>query len=67
MPAVIASDAQWSDMNERTAAQLLECAKERDKLRAALIRLRDCDWTIGRGDRMDPVREIAREALEETT
>jgi len=31
---------------------------------AALTRLRDCDWTIGRGDRMDPVRDIAREALE---
>lgn len=37
---------------------------EVERLRAALIRLRDCDWTIGRGDRMDPVRELARAALE---
>lgn len=36
---------------------------EIDRLRAALTRLRDCDWTIGRGDRMDPVRDIARAAL----
>ena len=36
---------------------------ERDRLKAALERLRDCDWTIGRGDRMDAVRDIARAAL----
>lgn len=43
---------------------------ERDSLRAwvaeleeALIRLRDCDWTISLPDRMDAVREIARKAL----
>lgn len=36
---------------------------ERDRLKAALERLRDCDWTIGRGDRMDTVRDIARAAL----
>ncbi len=40
---------------------LIERANER--LATALIRLRDCDWTTGRGDRMDPVRDIAREAL----
>jgi hypothetical protein len=33
------------------------------RMRAALERLRDCDWTISAGDRMDAVREIAREAL----
>jgi hypothetical protein len=43
----------------KLAAQAAEIAS----LRAALTRLRDCDWTIGIGDRMDPVREIAREAL----
>lgn len=32
-------------------------------LTAAMEQLRDCDWTIGRGDRMDPVRDIARAAL----
>ena len=39
---------------------------ERDRLAAALIRLRDCDWTISLPDRMDAVRQIAREALEES-
>lgn len=29
----------------------------------ALERLRDCDWTITLPDRMDAVRQIAREAL----
>ena len=33
------------------------------KLEAALIRLRDCDWVVSLPDRMDAVREIAREAL----
>lgn len=35
-------------------------------LTEALTRLRDCDWTIGRGDRMDAVRDIARAALQST-
>ena len=30
---------------------------------AALVRLRDCDWTISLPDRMDSVRDIAREAI----
>ena len=34
------------------------------RLRDALIRLRDCDWVITLPDRMDAVREIAREALD---
>jgi len=32
-------------------------------LEAALIQLRDCDWTITLPDRMDAVREIAGNAL----
>jgi hypothetical protein len=36
---------------------------ERDRLRAALVRLRDCDWVIRLPDRMDGVRQIARKAL----
>lgn len=35
----------------------------RDRLREALKKLRDCDWTISLPDRMHAVREIAREAL----
>ena len=37
---------------------------EIERLRAALIRLRDCDWVITLPDRMDAVRDIARAALE---
>jgi len=44
----------------RDVAKLTE---ERDRLRAALVRLRDCDWVITLPDRMDAVREIARKAL----
>ena len=40
-----------------------ELRAENTKLRSALTRLRDCDWTITLPDRMDAVREIAREAL----
>ena len=40
-----------------------ELRAENTKLRRALTRLRDCDWTITLHDRMDAVREIAREAL----
>jgi hypothetical protein len=42
---------------------LQEAEVERDQLRDALIRLRDCDWTITLPDRMDAVRTIARKAL----
>lgn len=38
---------------------------ENARLRAALVRLRDCDWQITLPDRMDAVRTIAREALGE--
>ncbi len=33
------------------------------ELEAALIKLRDCDFVITPHDRMDAVREIARQAL----
>ena len=35
-----------------------------DKLEGALERIRDCNFTITLPDRMDAVRQIAREALE---
>lgn len=68
-------ECQWADEHEvvdevrgqRCAAE--SAIKQRDQristLESALIRLRDCDWTISLPDRMDAVREIAREALEE--
>jgi hypothetical protein len=44
----------------------LACVQGREirRLRAALVRIRDCDWVITLPDRMDAVRDIAREALE---
>lgn len=48
----------------RAVDALEALAAERDRLRDALVRLRDCDWVISLPDRMDAVREIAREALE---
>lgn len=42
---------------------ILALLAENDRLRAALERIRDCDWTITLPDRMDGVRDIARAAL----
>lgn len=44
-------------------AALMRLWRENEKLRAALVKLRNCDWVITPADRMDAVREIAREAL----
>jgi hypothetical protein len=41
----------------------LKAEAENSTLRAALQRLADCDFTISLPDRMDAVRKIAREAL----
>ena len=43
---------------------MLEAADQIEKLREALMRIRDCDFVITLPDRMDAVRQIAREALE---
>ena len=40
-----------------------ELLAENAKMREALEKLRDCDWVITLPDRMDGVREIARNAL----
>lgn len=49
----------WSPEDE------MEKLEEKNEyLRAALERIRDCDWVITLPDRMDAVRAIAREALE---
>ena len=45
-------------------SKALSLQQENAALRAALERLRDCDWVITPQDRMDAVREIARIALE---
>jgi ribosomal protein L1 len=38
---------------------------EIERLRAALERICDCDWVITLPDRMDAVRDLARQALKE--
>jgi len=43
----------------------LEDARKLDVAVNALTRLRDCDWVIRLPDRMDAVRHIAKDALEE--
>ena len=43
---------------------LKEAEKRAEMLTVALERIRDCNFTITLPDRMDAVRQIAREALE---
>lgn len=59
-----ASDV-WVRGDDAIAA-LESLRAENARMRAALTRLRDCDWTITLPDRMDAVRAIARAALEES-
>ena len=54
----------WKEAAELANNENAELRAERDRLKAALVRLRDCDWVIRLPDRMDGVRKIAREALE---
>lgn len=49
--------------DELMLAEIENLSRENRILRAALTRLRDCDWTITPLDRMDGVRGIARAAL----
>lgn len=63
--ATFFGERDFSLHDVRDAADALErLVAERDRLKAALVRLRDCDWVISLPDRMDAVREIAREVLE---
>lgn len=52
------------DFSDPIAKAFTELENENKKLRAALERIRDCDFLITLPDRMDAVRQIAREALE---
>lgn len=57
--------AYMSPVHEDKTDELIFDATERImKLEAALERIRDCDFAITLPDRMDAVRQIAREALE---
>ena len=62
-----------SDPYEREAAraaihtlrrELAEVTKQRDLLIEGLEKLASCDWVITLPDRMDAVREIARQTLQ---
>ncbi len=46
-----------------TNDELSQLRHENESMRAALVKLRDCDWIITPRDRMDAVRDIARNAL----
>ena len=50
--------------HERVAEKLAEVTKQRDLLLEGLEKLATCDWVITLPDRMDAVREIARQTIE---
>lgn len=60
-------DCVPADFARQLERELAATTKERDELREALYRLRDCDFVISLPDRMDAVREIARAALAKST
>lgn len=70
---IAAQDVELSNLRQAKFWAVEKEARLREKIaaletqnaqmRKALERLRDCDWTISLPDRMDAVRDIAREAL----
>ena len=57
---------RWTSVNGVIDLQCQrdEARGQRDRLAEALRKLADCDWVITPKDRMDAVREIARNALQ---
>jgi hypothetical protein len=51
------------DLLNKMERELAEARKQRDTLAEALQKISNCDWVITLPDRMDAVRDIAREAL----
>lgn len=51
-------------MLQQAATVMTQWDRKIYKMEEALKRIRDCDWVITLPDRMDAVRQIAREALE---
>ena len=51
------------EIQKTQAKGMSKLQAEIERLRAALRKLRDCDWVITLPDRMDAVRDIAKEAL----
>ena len=54
--------AEVAVLREERAIQWRECA---ERLAGQMQRLADCDWVITLPDRMDAVRDVARNALAE--
>ena len=57
---LLCEEHRFNDLSD----QFAELAHRKDRYEAALIKLKNCDWVITPKDRMDAVREIARNALE---
>lgn len=55
------------DAMEVAIEEIKKLRAENKRMKVALERLRDCNWVITPLDRMDAVREIARNALKEET
>lgn len=52
------------DFASEIERELAEVTKQRDLLLEGLEKLASCDWVITLPDRMDAVREIARQTIE---
>lgn len=52
------------DFARQLERELAEVTKQRDALLEGLEKLASCDWVITLPDRMDAVREIARQTLQ---
>jgi hypothetical protein len=62
-PNTYVSEGDLWNLCGEAAEELERQGAENERLRAVLTRLRDCDWTITLPDRMDAVRDIAKQAL----
>lgn len=62
IPAV--KNKETGTILEQAASAILQQDRKISKMEDALQRIRDCDFVITLPDRMDAVRQIAREALE---
>lgn len=57
------SDTVSADFARQLERELAEVTKQRDAAIEGLEKIASCDWVITLLDRMDAVREIARETL----
>jgi regulator of replication initiation timing len=62
-PNTYVSEGDLWNLCGEAAEELERLRAENERLREALKKLRDCDWTITLPDRMDAVRDMAKQAL----